>query len=124
MIGAGGAPEILQWVTTSVAVVLFLAAAAVHLRGSRDRGTIRTLNDSNAALTESLRLVRVKAAEQEKRIEILEADKVTLVNIATASDQIQQLQEALREHHVEAMTSVENLHGDLTELLTYLRGRQ
>lgn len=110
--------------STSLAVVVFLGGAAFYLRGSRDRGTIRTLTDSNAALTESLGIVRSEAVELAQRIEVLEADKVTLANIATASDQIKQLQDSLREHHVEAMTGVEELHSDLTEMLTWLRAQK
>lgn len=64
-----------QWLGIAgavIGVVVFLGAAVSFLRGSRDKGTISTLESSNAALTG--RVVILEASEKRLTAELLAAD--------------------------------------------------
>jgi len=50
--GARMASEVLQGLSGLVGLVLLLGAVVVYLRGSKDKGSIETLEGNNAALTE------------------------------------------------------------------------
>jgi cell division septum initiation protein DivIVA len=58
-------PTVLSWLTTGIAVVGFLAAATVYLRGARDKGTIETLQRNNQALLERVDIQAAKIIELE-----------------------------------------------------------
>jgi hypothetical protein len=59
-------PTVLSWLTTGIAVVGFLAAATVYLRGARDKGTIETLQRNNQALLERVDIQADKILELER----------------------------------------------------------
>lgn len=64
-----------QWLTLAAAaigVVVFLGSVVVFLRGSRDQGTIATLERSNHALTE-----RVTVLENDAARDLVERDRLT-----------------------------------------------
>jgi hypothetical protein len=64
-----------QWLTlvaAAIGVVVFLGSVVVFLRGSRDQGTIATLERSNHALTE-----RVTVLENDAARGVIERDRLT-----------------------------------------------
>lgn len=115
------------WLPTAVAVVIFLGAATVYLRGSRDKGTIETLTRSNAALTERVGVLESDQRADRAQIEALTHANRVLTNTVNSADLIVQLKaevlDALGSHHTAAMTSLtgameglEQLHADLAGL--------
>lgn len=62
----------------AVAVVVFLGATVVYFRGSRDKGTIATLEASNAALTERVEILKSDVADMKSRLDFLEAENAEL----------------------------------------------
>lgn len=118
---------ILDWLPSAVAVVVFLGAATVYLRGSRDKGTIATLTANNTALAQ-----RVDLLEQEKRalttrVEAVEQANAVLEGVANSSDAIAAfrgemvgaittLVSSLDTHHQQAMQGISTIHLDLNEL--------
>lgn len=123
---------VLEWLPAAVAVVVFLGAALVYLRGSKDKGTIETLSRNNAALNERVQVLENEAvthkAEDAKnvaRIAALEQEKSVLESVANSSEKIAQLRtevteligkihDAIAGHHEAAMTGVGQLHADLS----------
>lgn len=91
--------DIAQLIGWGIAFVVFLAAAVVYLRGSRDAGTIKTLEKNNEALTE--------------RVDILEAnEKVLKAEVEAHKVRIRAVEdenETLRAHRPSA-EAIEALH--------------
>lgn len=139
----------LDWLPTAVAVVLFLGAAAVYLRGSKDKGTIETLERNNRALAERIDILESEAREDHarraidhERIRSLEQKNKVLEGIANSSELITaqtglleqmgkvitDMNAALTTHHGAAMAAVIQLHEDLETLPerigTEMRGAQ
>lgn len=68
-----------------VGFVVFLGAVVVYLRGSRDKGTIATLEKNNEALTERVDLLEAERARDKAamdsmsmRLELLERENTAL----------------------------------------------
>lgn len=108
--------ELVEWLPAFVSVVVFLGAAIVYLRGSRDKGTIATLERSNAALTERVLLLEKNETQMTVRIDTLEAENLVLQRIANSGDAIAALALSLDEHHRQAMTAWNLIHQDLRSL--------
>ena len=111
---------IFAWLPTAVAVVIFLGAATVYLRGSKDKGTIETLERNNAALTERVTILETSVKEKGDRIEILEREKDVLQSVANSSEEIADLRMALDNHHAQAMAGMTQIHEDLDAIATGL----
>jgi hypothetical protein len=50
-------PPWLSWLTGAIVVVGFLGSVTIYLRGSKDAGTIKTLERSNKALNERVAIL-------------------------------------------------------------------
>lgn len=113
----------ITWFLFAFAVVNFLGAAAVYLRGSKDKGTIETLTRSNAALTENNKIL-------DERVTLLEAGRTAdrekieaqahtievLTNTVNSADLIRSLDVHLTSNHKAAMIGLKEIHTDLSEL--------
>jgi hypothetical protein len=82
--------------TLGITFVLFLGAAAVFLRGSKDKGTIASLSASNASLWEKVRLSDDEAKQLKVRVEVLEATKQALTEAVTQAARVQALHETVQ----------------------------
>jgi len=114
---------LLTWLLGAVALVNFFAAAAVYLRGSRDKGTIETLTRSNDALQENNKILNdrvtlLETSDTSKGEKIAAQDKTieVLTNTVNSSELIKTLSSELSMHHKAAMTGVAQIHTDLAEL--------
>lgn len=105
-----------SWLPTGVGVVLFLGAATVYLRGSRDKGTIETLTRNNAALDERVRILETSEAANKLQIAALTQANRVLTNTVNSSELIIGLRADLEAHHVAAMEGLEQVHSDLAGL--------
>jgi hypothetical protein len=120
-------PEALDWLPTAVAIVVFLGAAAVYLRGSRDKGTIATLTANNAALTERVGLLEQDKTKLQTEVGSLKQAVTVLEGVANSSDAIASfrvetieaataLVAALDDHHSQAMQRLDILHTDILSM--------
>lgn len=115
--------QLWAWVFGGIAVINFLGASAVYLRGSRDKGTIETLSRSNTALQENNKILNDRVtlletsghAQQEKLDAQTETIEV-LTNTVNSSELINVLRSDLGDHHSAAMSGMEKIHADLTNL--------
>lgn len=103
--------QVLGYIGTAVGLVLFLGAVAVFLAGSRDKGTIESLQRSNAALETELAITNSKCAALETRVKALETENEVLLASVSHSEEIRQLQ-----------ADVNQLKADVAEMLVLLRG--
>lgn len=109
-------PDLVQWVLTSVTLVTFLAAAAVFLRGSADKGTIASLQNSVAAL-------KIEGDLKDKKVLILEGEaaeckaRITaLEKVVTSADLIVHLQQEVDNHHSVVTSALHGLSTLLQEI--------
>ena len=133
-----------DWLPVAVAAVLFLGASAVYLRGSKDKGTIDTLERNNRALNEEVGILSGKLKDfeahravdherirsQEQKIQALENVANSSELITAQTDLIRELSDLIRDvagsvtttnkslttHHGAAMAAVIQLHEDLQTL--------
>jgi hypothetical protein len=82
--------------TLGITFVLFLGAAAVFLRGSKDKGTIASLSASNASLWEKVRLSDDETKALKTRVDVLEATKQALTEAVTQAARVQALHETVQ----------------------------
>jgi hypothetical protein len=75
---------------------MFLGAAAVFLRGSKDKGTIASLSSSNASLWEKVRLSDDETKDLKTRVDVLEATKQALTEAVTQAARVQALHETVQ----------------------------
>lgn len=71
-----------------VGLVVFLGATVVYLRGSRDKGTITTLENSNRALSERVALLEAAEGRLASRVAVLEAENLALLAQRPSAEQI------------------------------------
>lgn len=138
-------PNIMSWLTTGIAVVGFLAAATVYLRGARDKGTIETLQRNNQALLERVDIQADKILELERTgvqcnekieaqattIEVLQNttnSRELILQIAEDNKRLiaavqenmarfaQEIRHDIGEHHKDAMAMVNQLQTSLGNL--------
>jgi hypothetical protein len=102
-----------EWLLPAIGLVLFLGSATVYLRGSKDKGTIETLQRSNAALTERVAILEPQVEALTRANEVLQR---TVNSADLIVDLKTQVLQALADHHNAAMTEMEKVHGDLTGL--------
>lgn len=88
----------------------FLGLAAVYLRGSADKGTIESLQRSNAALHEEIEVQSRKSQAQDDEIDrqnqliiSLGRQVHTLQGVVTQAAEIARLQTTLDGHHTETV---------------------
>lgn len=108
--------SVMEWLPTAIGVVLFLGAATVYLRGSKDKGTIDTLTRNNAALAERVMILEASDLAKAKQIESLMAANIVLQNTVNSSELIRDLRVDLNKHHASAMEGLQQVHADLAGL--------
>lgn len=98
-----------NFVLWAIAIVGLLGSAAVFLRGSADKGTITSLENSVAALKLEGEIKASKIQAQADEISTLRQQVVsmgrqihTLQGVVTQAAEVARLQETLDAHHVEA----------------------
>lgn len=84
---------------SALGFVVFLGAVVVYLRGSKDKGTIETLERNNQALTERVGLLEASElrhvaneAALEARVGVLETEKATLQAQRPSAEKIVEIQ--------------------------------
>lgn len=94
-----------QAITWGIAGVIFLGAAVVYLRGSKDAGTIKTLEKNNEALSNRVTILEaaeiVRKAEVEAlgvRLKAAEDEAASLRAQRPSADAIADLHRALVQH--------------------------
>jgi hypothetical protein len=105
--------SVLAWLPTLIGIVIFLGAAAVYLKGSKDKGTIETLSKNNEALTERVLILERSESELKVKVEALEVKNTVLEGVATSAEAIGNLHRALDEHNEKALTALALIHSDL-----------
>lgn len=108
--------HLLTWLPLLITTVVFLGAASVYLKGSRDKGTIETLSRNNDALQERVVLLERSETELKTRVSALEGENEVLKGVVTSSTEIAALQVALDLHHKQAMGAWGELHTDLQDI--------
>ena len=101
-----------------IGFVVFLGAAVVFLRGSKDKGTITTLEASNAALAERVDILsesegRLKAdvVELQQRVQTLENENAELRQQRPSAEMIADLAARLEKHDTDTLAAISGLKG-------------
>lgn len=97
-----------SWIGLGISIVVFLGAAWVYLSGSKDKGTIATLEANNKALTDRVVILEAKDRlnEQDKaadraRIAALERENALLLGQRPSADRLHDIETALGAHDTE-----------------------
>jgi len=124
--------DLAQYILWGVSIVAFVGTAAMYLRGSADKGTITSLENSVSALKtemearelEHQRQSREKDAkiqaqddkieQQTQKIYSLGREINTLNSVVTQKDEIAHLQETLDNHHGESMLVLQAIREGVT----------
>lgn len=111
----------MDWLTligVAIGAVVFLGSVVVFLRGSRDQGTIATLERSNKALTERVEVLEAEAArsivERDRltaRVEALEHENEALRKVRPSHEAIAALTAMLQAHDDDVVSRLEVLSG-------------
>ena len=80
---------------TLFGIVVFLGAAVVYLRGSKDRGTIETLERNNSALNERVGILERDNAEFRARVDSLERENASLLAQRPSADVLAEITDRL-----------------------------
>lgn len=112
-----------------VALVVFLGAAVVYIRGSKDKGTITTLESSNRALTERVkvledgeRLLKAEAAAAAIK-HTAEVDALTLRVTRLEQDNTELRAQRPSAEAIEALFSLcQSIHSDTNKLVKWGAG--
>jgi uncharacterized protein YycO len=109
-------PVAVQLLLASVTFVTFLAAAVTYLRGSADKGTITSLQNSVAALKTEGEIKDGRIAECQAKVADLQrfravdqARIATLEQVVTSADAIANLEAKLADHHAAAMARLDKI---------------
>jgi hypothetical protein len=84
-------------VSAFVTLIVFLGAVVVYLRGSRDKGTIATLEKNNEALTERVSILEANETRMTARLELLERENTELHRQRPSAEAIAELQTLVEE---------------------------
>lgn len=114
--------SVLTWLPVAISVVIFLGAATVYLRGSKDKGTIQTLSRNNEALSERVGILEKDNTDLHVRVDGLARENETLRSVVTSREEIAALRNALDTHHAAAMMGVAQIHDDLSAINESLEG--
>jgi hypothetical protein len=82
----------LTWIGAAFAALVSLGVIVTFLRGSADKGTIASLERSNAALKEELGVTSAKCDKLETRVGALENENQVLRAAVSHSEEIRALQ--------------------------------
>lgn len=97
-----------SWIGLGISIVVFLGAAWVYLSGSKDKGTIATLESNNRAYAEKITLLgndlielRTKAAELTGRVTALEHENESLRAQRPSAERLLAIEKKLDTHDTE-----------------------
>jgi hypothetical protein len=113
--------RVFGWIVAGIGVVGFIAATAQFVRGSADRGTIVSLQNSVNALETENEIKDKKNTELVAKVTALTNELEVWRNAVTAKEEILNLQKSVLEHHVESMKQV---HIMIEHLLTIIGNQQ
>jgi hypothetical protein len=88
---------ILTWLGAGIGVLIGLGTIVTFLRSSADKGTIASLERSNAALTAELGLTNTRCDTLDTRVRALENENQVLRAAVSHTQEIQQLQTDVNE---------------------------
>lgn len=88
---------LLGTVVALIAIITFFGAAVVYIRGSKDKGTIDTLEKNNEALMARVDLLEKNEASLKIRVEVLEKENGFLLLQRPDAEAIAALHELLEE---------------------------
>jgi chromosome segregation ATPase len=109
--------RVFGWIVAGIGVVGFIAATAQFVRGSADRGTIISLQNSVNALETSNELKDKDNAELLKKVDSLTSELEVWRNAVTAKEELQHLTTTVLEHHVQSMKEVHTLKENQAQIL-------
>lgn len=98
-------PPILGYITLAIAVVSFLGAAFVYLRGSADKGTIESQGRLIKAQADELADLTKRLTTAEARVATVEVENAVLRDAVGHGDELRALQSDLTVHHSESMAA-------------------
>lgn len=92
-------PTWLAGLAAAVVLVGFLGTAVVYLRGSKDAGTIKTLEQNNQALTERVeKVLEPEVHRLTERVDFLEHENERLNAQRPSAEVLEQMYALLKEH--------------------------
>lgn len=103
-----------------VGLIVFFGAAVVYLRGSKDKGTIETLERSNKALAESERILETKVEKLTVRVAYLEKQNADLQGQRPSAEAIEAIRTLAEKNDREIKALIRKHDAEVKELL---RGR-
>lgn len=86
-------------IMAAIGIVTFLGAAAVYLRGSKDKGTISTLESNNKALASRVDILEASEEALLIRVDALEKANSTLREMVTSRADIAELATVIDHHN-------------------------
>lgn len=88
----------------AVGLVVFLGATVIYLRGSKDKGTIATLEASNRALLERVEVIEANEQRLTQRVTQLEHENSVLVAQRPSAEAIASIALTLNKHDSDTRT--------------------
>lgn len=107
--------QLLSYVVSGIGVVGFLGAAAAFTRGSQDKGTITSLNESVAALQVADGVKTAQIKDLTNRLASAEAENKLLRGTVTQAKEVANLTEMLADHHEESMSALSAIRSEITK---------
>jgi hypothetical protein len=95
-------PPWLSWLLGAIVVVGFLGSVTIYLRGSKDAGTIQTLERSNQALNERVAILEANESRLSARVTLLEHENAELHAQRPSAEMLVEMR-SLLEQHVEEL---------------------
>ena len=115
---------VLGLITAAIGCVVFLGAAVVYLRGSRDKGTIATLEASNRALSERVDVLKDELGAEKRsrehlatRVASLERENRHLIEQRPSAEAIELVRRLLLTHDGEIKVLLARHDRDVKNLL-------
>jgi hypothetical protein len=109
-------PAWLSWLAGAVVVVGFLGSVTIYLRGSKDAGTIKTLERSNLALNERVAILESNEARLSARVTLLEHENAELHAQRPSAEMLVDMNELLQHHDTETRPLLMAIAAQLQEL--------
>lgn len=88
---------ILAWIGGALGILISLGVVVTFLRSSADKGTIASLERSNAALTNELLITNTRCDKLDTRVKALENENEVLRAAVSHTEEIRQLQTDVNE---------------------------
>lgn len=114
--GVAEPSTVFGWIISAIGVMGFLAAGTQFIRGSYDKTTILSLQNSVNALETAGDLKDGKIEGLVKQVKALTNELEVWRNAVTAKEEVTHLTQAVLEHHVEAMKRTTEIKDCLNEI--------